>query len=269
MNKKELEQLNKIKEELVKTHKKCSGTGYSIKDKKSIKCECMKIFSYIIDLVKSNIPIDYWNLSLNKLEINEKHKTKVEKYIHKIDNAIQKGIGMYFFSNTRGVGKTSLACEIAKEAIRKRYVVYYNLLQVIISDKFTDNQEIIEKIKDADLVVIDEIDKVAMKKESNLSFQIENFLREILPSGKPVIMCSNMNLNEVEEKIEIQSLINRYCIITEVKGEDFSKKKNNKLDDLLDEKLNYFSKELISSSQKHYENENKYYEKQYKENIEG
>ena len=106
------------------------------------------------------------------------------------------------------------------------------------------------------------------KKDSTLAIQIENFLREILPAGKALILCSNMNINEIEEKIKLKSLVNRYLKIIEMEGEDFSEKKNDILDKLLDNKFNYFSKELLKSSEEHFNNDNIYYEKQYYKNLE-
>jgi DNA replication protein DnaC len=259
---KESKLLYKIKKELVSSHEKCNGSGYCSKDGEIYKCDCMKILSYLIDLVKSNIPLDYWNLSLESLSVAPQYLQTVKKYISKLDNAVEKGIGLFFICNTRGVGKTSLACEIGKAAITKRYSVYYNLMQTVISDKFTDTQEIIKKIKDAELIIIDEIDKVAMKKESTLAVQIENFLRELLPAGKTIILCSNMNIEEIEEKIEIGSLIQRYLKIIEMEGEDYSKKKNKNLDSLLDNKIDYFSETMLKNANEHDKNEDVAYEKQ-------
>ena len=254
LNKKDIVYLNKIKEKIVRTHKKCNGRGY-IFEKETVTCECMKILSYLIDLRKSNIPMNYWNLNLNDLKINSGYISQVNHYIQHLDNAIDQGVGLFFSCNTRGVGKTSLACEIGKAAIKKRYYVYYDLMQNIVSDKFTNSQEIIKKIKESELVIIDELDKVAMKKESNLSIQIENFLRDILPTGKTIIMCSNMDLKEIEEKMEISSLIKRYIKIIEMEGKDYSEQKNSNLDNLLTTEFDYFSENMINSAKEHYSNQ--------------
>lgn len=259
--------IEELKKELIEPCKKCDG-GYIYSDKEDVKmCDCMKVVSYIAGLKRANIPMDYWELSLENLSIDPKYVDKTQYYIDRIDNAIKKGIGMFFSCSTRGVGKTSLACEIGKAAVAKRYDVYYNIMQVVVSDKFTDNQKIIDNIKKSELVIIDEIDKVAMKKESNLSFQIENFLREILPSGKAVILCSNMSLEEIEEKIKIESLIQRYMQIINMKGKDFSTEKNKNLNNLLDSKIDYFSPVMLKNAEIYRSNKDRYYEKEYYNNF--
>jgi len=267
LSQKETELIYKIKEKIVHNCKICKGQGRYIKNEIMFECQCMKNTMYILDLIKSNIPSDYWNLSLKGLKVEKDVKNEVQYYIEHIDNAIEKGIGLFFTCNTRGVGKTSLACEIAKEAIVKRYDVYYNLMQSIVSDKFTDNQEIIQKIKNSELIIIDEMDKVAMKKESNLSSQIENFLRELLSAGKTVIMCSNMSLKEIEEKIEIGSLIQRYVTIIEMEGTDYSLEKNKKLKLALDTEIDYLSENISNNANRHHKNKEAYYKKEYYKNY--
>lgn len=267
LNVKDIEFLEKVKTKIVKHHKKCGGSGYYFKEDKTHKCECMQIISYMIDLRKSNIPIDYWNLTLDLLETKKKYKKEVKKYIEKIDNAIERGVGLFLTSPTRGVGKTSLACEIGKAAIMKRYYVYYNLMQNVVSDKFTNDQEIIEKIKFSELIIIDEIDKVIMRKESPLVLQIENFLRELLPAGKTIILCSNASFDEIENQLKIGSLIQRYMKIIEIEGNDFSKKRNKNLDELLDKKFDYLSEVMVNNAKIHHDNQEIAQKKEYYENY--
>lgn len=268
LTKRDIKYLEEIKSKIVKPCSKCNG-GYIYNEETegAEMCECMQVLSYLSGLKVSNIPMDYWNLSLESLKVKRSYKSQVQYYVEKIDNAIEKGIGMFISCNTRGVGKTSLACEIGKAAIVKRYDVYYNIMQAIVSDNFTSNKKIIENIKNSELVIIDEIDKVGMKKDSPLALQIENFLREILPSGKAVIICSNMNIKEIEEKIEIGSLIQRYMQIVNMEGEDFSEERNKNLSKLLDSEVDYFSEIMLKNAAIYRSNKDRYYEKQYYDNY--
>jgi len=253
---KDIEKLEKIKSILIRKHKQCKGKGY-IDFEGGIKpCICMDIFSYIIELQKSGIPQDYWELHIDTLSVHNKKREEVKYFIKYLDNAIEQGQGLFLMGEKRGVGKTSLACEIGKEAIIKRYNVYYNIMQNIVSDKFTDEHNIETRIKEADLVIIDEFDKVMMSKGSSLTKNIENFLREILPIRKSVIICSNSNIEIMDTELKLESLIKRYMQILEIKGKDYSVIKNKQLKDRLKEKVNYFSDSIKSSAKRFLANEN-------------
>ena len=261
---KETQTLESIKKILVKKHSECKGRGYKYIDGEIEKCQCMKIFSYIIELVKSKIPQDYWNLSFDDLDIVSNYKKVVQHYIKYLDNAISKGQGLLITGKLRGVGKTSMACEIGKEAIIKRYFVYYNLMQNIVSDKFTDKQEIINKIKNSELVIIDELDKVMMKEGSNLKKQIENFLRDLLHMCKSIILCSNADIDELEKSLNTSSLIKRYMEIVDISnGTDYSEIRNKQLYSNLEKEINYFTDNMIKAAEQFHNNKHLAYEKEY------
>jgi DNA replication protein DnaC len=244
--------LEKLKVSIVRSHKTCNGLGYS---EKGDACICMMIFSYLKDLYYSNIPSDYWPLNFDKLEIKDEYKFFIKDYIDNIDNAIEKGLGLMILGKQKGIGKTSLGCEIGKAAILKRHNVYYTLLQSIIDDKWTDHKLVEKRIHDADVIIIDEPDLVVMRDKSNIPKQFRNFLRSILPQLKAVIFCSNMTEEEFEEKFEIMSLVNRYIEPVYIKGKDFSEKRKAQWSDRLHEKeINYFTKTIAKAAKVFYNN---------------
>ena len=250
-----------LKEKIVKRHSTCKGTGYT--DSEMTLCECMKVFKYLKSLYYSHIPSDYWDLTFDELHVSTSYKKIVHEYIENLDNAIQKGLGIMFLGE-RGIGKTSLVAEIAKAAVIKRYSVYYEIMQVIVDDRFTDSQTVTRKIKNADLVIIDELDKVLMRENSNIPKQIENMLRDILPNGKSVLICSNLNEDEVESKFNIMSLIKRYINIVHMEGEDYSEVKQKTWTDRLRNKEDhYFTKNIRVAAEEYYQNEKKSNEKEF------
>lgn len=260
---KDKEFLYGIKDQLVKKHKECDGIGYFNENKKVIPCQCMKILKYIMDLYKFKIPMDYWNIDYSKTKINANTKDTILNYIENLDNAIQQGIGLFLSGESRGIGKTTTACEIAKRATQKRRIVYYELMQNIINDKFTDEKLIIERIKEADLVVIDEMDDIAIKENSNILKMIEVFLRGLLPQGKAIILCSNAKSEVMNEDTGLGSLLKRYLCFIDFKGEDNSEIKNKSLKDKLNIKFDYFSHEMIQGAEEHHKNEHIFNKREY------
>lgn len=248
----EMKELLAIKKQIVSSCKKCDGYGY-IEKAEVEACTCMQLFKYVKDLFYSKIPKDYWLITQSNIKIKNKYKLFLEDYIKHLNNAIQKGLGVVFSGPQRGIGKTSSACIIGKEAIQNGYDVFYVIAQNIIDDRFSEEHQIEERIKQSDLLIIDELDKIIMKSESNIPKQLENLLRIILPNKKSVIICTNFEEKEIEERFEITSLINRYMEFIPMVGKDFSKKLKRKwMDRLHDEEINYKNKILISEAENHH-----------------
>lgn len=261
---KEFSYLMKLKEKIVHNHKKCKGVGYLDFLQ---QCDCMKVFLYIKELYYSKIPMDYWNLSLEELEVENTYKKIVDDYVENLDNAISQGLGIMFCGD-KGVGKTSLMCEIAKNAIMKRYNVYYEIVQNIVEDKFNEEQPIIQRVKQSDLIIMDEFDKVIMRNESNIPRQIENLLREMLPNRKAILIGTNLDEEEIERKFQITSLTKRYIKIVYITGKDFSEKKQKLwLERLKNTDIDFFSENILNAANEFYKNENLANEREYNELI--
>lgn len=126
----------------------------------------------------------------------------------------------------------------------------WSIAQKIIDSRYSNSEIIADRIKDADLVIIDELDKIMMKDgNSNVRNQLENFLRELLPNKKSVLIGTNYTEEEVEETFNIISLIRRYIKIMSMDGEDFSNELSDKWDERLESgKFNFREKTLLSES---------------------
>ena len=245
-SRKEVEELIKLKENILEQchDEKCPGFN-------TVEaCKCFKKFVYLKELMYSKIPQDYWLLTLKELHINNIYKQYVKKYVKNLNTAIKSGLGILYCGPKRGIGKTSSMSIIGKEAIKRGYNVFYVLAQNIIDDRFSDETDIVKKIKECDLLLIDELDKIMMKIESNIPRQLENLLRDILPNKKAIIICTNYTEEEVETKFKIISLLKRYMKIIPMDGKDYSDKLTNKWDDRLekDDKINLKNKVLIKDS---------------------
>ena len=206
-NNKEIEELSVIKEKIVKKceNKNCVDFGFDEKN-----CLCYKLFIYIKELFYSKIPKEYWTLTLNNLEVENIYKSYTKKYIKYIDNAIENGQGLIFSGVKRGIGKTTLMSMIGKKAIIKGYDVFYTIAQNVIDDRFSEEHDILGRVEKCDLLLLDELDKIMMRSESNIPKQLENLLRSTLPNKKAILIGTNFVEEEIKEKFEITSLIKRY-----------------------------------------------------------
>jgi len=223
----QLEELKGMKAAIMHPCKECGGLGYLDDDDQTV-CDCLKLFRYLKELYYSNIPSEYWTLTLESLKIDGDYKGEIKDYITHLDTACRKGLGLMFSGPQRGIGKTSSMCMIGKEAVIRGYQPFYVIAQNIIDDKFSKEKQILERIAHCDILLIDELDKIVMANESNIPKQLENLLRGILPNKKSIIIATNFTPEEIEETFKIGSLLDRYIKIIDMEGQDYSKKLKDK-----------------------------------------
>jgi DNA replication protein DnaC len=247
--------LKDIKKKLVIPCQICGGFGYL---ENNDRCECMRIFEYIMCLVKANIPENYWELSLDTLEVGEAYKKFVRLVTKHIDKAVTRSLGA-IFTGPNGVGKTSLLCEIGKRSITSRYhdsVLYLTLQQFM--DAHYDRQESKESeycalstIRNASIILLDELDKVYIKKESDfVARTLEDFFRDSLSSGRAIFTATNWSLEDIRDVFgeSFVSLITRNIKIIEFEGEDYSQKRQDGWFDMLKKEVDYYSEDIIKMS---------------------
>ncbi|WP_233275024.1 ATP-binding protein [Calidifontibacillus oryziterrae] len=134
-----------------------------------------------------------------------------------------------------GIGKTHLAIAILKVVLKKQYSGLFISLPILLTmikntySKHDDSGltvvDILKKMKDIDLLVIDDLGA-----EAGSNHDIQKIF-ELLDSrlGKPTIFTTNLNYNEFSETFGKRntSRILKNTIITKVDGEDYRKKDVN------------------------------------------
>jgi len=215
-------------------------------------CDCRKIFIYLKELVYSRIPREYWHLKLNDLILKPPHvKLLFLKYLKNFDRAVDKGLGLGFIGSN-GVGKTSLLCELGKEAIVNGYEVIYVTTQDYIEYKMKDDIYNINRIEEADVILLDEIDKPYRKRGSDYVLStLENFFRNKLPKNKVIHIATNWQEREIKEELgdSVYSIILRKLKFLHILGEDMSKKINDEWENkLVGDKINYLDDYFVKKA---------------------
>jgi DNA replication protein DnaC len=186
---------------------------------------------------ESNIPIEYWNLKMEKNFVGDKRL--LDKYLFYVEDIKKSYIDgtSICFASPHGRGKTMTACCILKKACQKGYSCLYSDLLNIISvltqapteEKFNARRELYM----VDFLCIDELDPRFFN-SSDLTNELyiknlESIIRTRLQNNLPTLMCSN-SPNIVESfngtlKISMDSLFNKIETFV-ILGEDFRKKSN-------------------------------------------
>lgn len=157
----------------------CNGTGWFFVDDNTVKeCECGLIAKQKQDskLKFASIPETYKNVTLKDITTRyyESSDSKnifkgisntIKWYLDNLYKNIEEGKGLYFWSETKGSGKTMLATALANELINvhHRYVKFATSLDILDEIKATfgrkdDNAEskLLSDLVSAEFLIIDD-----------------------------------------------------------------------------------------------------------------
>ena len=130
----------------------------------------------------------------------------------------------FFFSGGTGLGKTHLALAILNRLTQRGFSVYYNSASGIIKqlekERFGRSADSVEEeIEKCDLLIVDDLgaEFATPFAESTVNELVNN----VILSGKPMIMISNLSVNELEERYgqRVVSRLNSFEVV-EFIGED-------------------------------------------------
>jgi hypothetical protein len=185
---------------------------------------------------ESNIPIEYWNLKMEKdFHGNENLLNKYMEYTSDLKSSYLNGSSICF-AGGHGLGKTFTITSILKKASNKGFSCLYTTLSDIVNvltsasaeDKFLSRRELTL----VDFLAIDEFDSRFMQNDNAADLYartLENIFRTRSQNKLPTLMCTN-SPNVVESfngplKASIDSLMKGYLKVFPVFGEDYRKKK--------------------------------------------
>jgi DNA replication protein DnaC len=183
---------------------------------------------------ESNIPIDYWELRMEKDFSG--FAGLMEKYqeLTKDIRATYLNGTSICFSGNHGVGKTMTTTCVLKKAVQKGFTALYTTLSDAVNvlvqseDKFTARRELVM----VDFLALDEFDPRFLPSATAADLYartLESIFRTRSQNKLPTLMCSN-SPNVIESfagplKESVQSLMNGYLKIYPIIGEDYRKSK--------------------------------------------
>jgi DNA replication protein DnaC len=211
----------------------------------------MQVFIYVMSLVLSKIPRDYWALKLDELQIAEKYLNLVGYYIENLQGAVAHAKGL-IFHGSNGIGKTSLMCEVGKAAVAAGYTVQYFTAQQYIDTKNDKNQDF-KSYESSQFILLDEIDKVYINQKTGFATKtLEEFIRRSLTAGKCMLICSNLDRDEFTEIFgdSLTSMVRRHMRVVDVVGSDFSSNLYDGWSDQMESHTyDYFSESIIEMAE--------------------
>ena len=184
---------------------------------------------------EANIPIEYWNLKMEKdFKGNDALMNRYNEITSDLKQNYLNGTSLCF-SGLHGVGKTMTVTCMLKKACQKGYTCLYTTLSDIVNvltqgageDKFLARRELVM----VDFLVIDEFDSRFMPTDNAADLYartLETIFRTRTQNSLPTFLCTN-SPNIVEAfsgamKVSIDSLLKGRVKEIQVFGEDFRKK---------------------------------------------
>jgi DNA replication protein DnaC len=213
LDKKELEQLQKIREDCPI----CHTLGYTEKKEDGkitlVDCSCVQRIGQEVRMIDAHIPVQYRHWTLHQLDKkiirdNEKSVEKIKKYIEKIDKNIRKGMGLWFHAPP-GLAKSSLICHILRKAMSKGFNPYWAKASHFVTLKFQaarndpEAKDLLRHIfTSINILAIEELDKVYLTTKPD-SFGRELFyelLSDLYDAKIALLVSSNILRDDCEAR---------------------------------------------------------------------
>jgi len=211
-----------IKHQVIIDHK-CTGPC----------ARCIKVHQLIDKMEEANIPVGYWLLNMKDFQGAPNLKEITDEYAANIRQKYVEGKSICF-AGSQGTGKTMSAICILKAALKSNLSVYYITATDLLNEMTNSrtNYELRMKLRNADFLVIDELDSrffVSDSVKELFSGIYENVFRFRAHNTMPTIMCTNetegiLSIFYGAGVQSIGSLNHQYLTIYPVVGQDFRKR---------------------------------------------
>lgn len=200
---------------------KCYDTGWIIVEDggngTAIECDCeiRKRLIHSNRLQFANIPEAFKDVRLDNFkksvyQSSESREMVVEiakavrYWLKNIDSMKERGIGLYFYSGTKGSGKTRLAASIANELIenhncRVKFSTSIQILNEITNtwnDRSLSENKLIHDLMSTEILIIDDFGAETLKDWKNEKFY--EIINGRYVDKKITIFTSNMKLDDLQ-----------------------------------------------------------------------
>lgn len=194
----------------------------------------------VADMNRANVPPRFWNVKLSEIPEHLEYRDKVRKYLEKMDEMLENGIGLFLYSDENSTGKTSIAVLALKQALRLRRTAYFEesgrlKAALIRAEEFEENIPIERRIRTVDLLVLDDVGKEYRTESGFAENTIESVLRDRSQSMRLTIMTSNLKPNKIEQvySADLAALLRETMIPLRISGYDWRAVKAEELRQML------------------------------------
>jgi DNA replication protein DnaC len=188
------------------------------------------------DLLRMRLPERYWGANIVGVKANVEGtdltlQDILRKYLGKLDEMFVKGYGIAMVGDN-GLGKTGAAAVIAMEARRQMYSVLFLeaariRAAVIERTPFDEHTTLMERAREVDFLVIDDLGKGTSDSKGFLQAAIDELVRARAARLAVTVLTTNMTpkrlIDTGELKKSTAAQLTEAALVVQLKGSDLRK----------------------------------------------
>jgi len=192
--------------------------------------KCGKRILSRADMLRMNIPEEYWRAKLDY--VSETARKSVKTYLKNIDEAVANGAGLIIHGG-RGVGKTSIAVMVAKEARAWRYTVLFTRLwelREMIRSRIPYDAETMmaERVREVTVLVLDDLRQEDVTEKFFTLSEINQLVKYRASRRKLTIVTTRLPMQTLESSP--LDALSDVLLLFPVEGRDLHEVRKQKLE---------------------------------------
>lgn len=157
-------------------------------------CDCQTQYDLRKHYLLANIPAQYQRLHFSEYR-DRTVQQAVQNYIDSWDHAAKLGMGLLFYSEKLGTGKTFAGTHVGKELIKRKQKVYFVPFEEVINKR-----DVSDACMATTYLIIDEVRKPYTERSATVfADNFERVIRHRNHHALPTVLTTNLTLNQMDE----------------------------------------------------------------------
>jgi len=194
----------------------------------------------VMDLKRANVPERFWYVTISSIPKDMPYMSKLLSYYAQMEQLMEKGVGLYLYSDDNQTGKTSIAVALLKRALRLRKTALFEEAGrlkdgLARNDSFDETFLLDQRVRSVDLLVIDDLGKEYRTTSGYAETTFENIFRDRIQTLKPIIVTGNMRPKEISStySASLAALLKSSLIPLQIMGYNWGVQKEAELKKIL------------------------------------
>lgn len=180
------------------------------------------------DLLRANLPARYWRgVKLSNIPETAPYLGDVTRYIDRIGEFLDAGIGLTLFSSENGTGKTAIASMAIRAALMHRKSAFFVRAATLQDSKIRDvvapdsDEYLMDRAASVELLVIDDFGKEHQAHSGFTVTLMEDLLRGRVQQARATIITTNLTPKEFRTvySVDLAQAVKEALIPVHVVGE--------------------------------------------------
>lgn len=199
-----------------------------------VSCDCTQQWALYLFLLNAGIGIRYQRLGWQHARrgVAPYVLTRVEDYLANADAYASNGLGMTFWSSSRGSGKTMMATLILKNLLDRGYDGYFCLFNQLLNLhtagwRDAEARRWFEyRVTNAAALVIDDMGKENANRADMTNALVDEILRTRIAHARPTFVTTNLDMSEMKKRYysDAVELFTECNELVEMAGESYRPK---------------------------------------------